>query len=295
MSLRSFLLLAFVCLLWAGNMIVSRLVVGPRGVPPGGLAAMRSLIVAVVLLPWLRPLPANPLRIALVTFAISGAGFALTFMGLRDATPSAASIVNLSSAPLTVIFAIPVLGEVVHWRRGVGVALAFAGVVVAIASPSEAEASFGLLYVFAGAVSGALGAVFLKRLELAVLRLQAWAGASSAAVLFPLSFMLERGQGAATIHAGRELIAALAYSALAVSVLAHTLYFRFLKTHDANLVAPLTLMTPLFTVIMGVAITGDPVGPQLIVGGLLAATGVVVILVRPSRKIFKPLLVRSRL
>jgi O-acetylserine/cysteine efflux transporter len=99
---------------------------------------------------------------------------------------------------------------------------------------------------------GALGAVFLKRIELPALRLQAWAGMSSALVLIPLSLTLERGEMAATIAGGWELAAALAYSALAVSVLAHTLYFRLLQTHDANLVAPLTLMTPVFTVLLGV-------------------------------------------
>src|SRR3569623_275497 len=117
MSPRSFVLLTFVCLLWAGNTIVSRLVVGTLGVPPVWFAAMRAVVVVVALSPWLRPLPARPLQVALVTFAISGASFALTFIGLKDATPSAVSIVSLSNAPLTVLFAIPVLGERVHWRR----------------------------------------------------------------------------------------------------------------------------------------------------------------------------------
>jgi O-acetylserine/cysteine efflux transporter len=295
MTPRSFFLLMFVCLLWAGNTIVSRVVVGTLMVPPLWFAAMRALVVVAALLPWLRPLPPRPLQVALVTFAISGASFALTFIGLKDATPSAVSIVSLSNAPLTVLFAIPVLGERVHWRRTVGVTLAFAGVVVAIASPEEAEASFGLLFVLAGAVASALGAVFLKRIELEALRLQAWAGASSAVVLMPLSLLLERGQWHAMAAVPGEFVAALAFSALAVSVLAHTLYYRFLQTHDANLVAPLTLMTPLFTVIMGVLITGDPVGWPLILGGLMAAAGVLVIVLRPSARIFKPLLIRSRL
>jgi O-acetylserine/cysteine efflux transporter len=295
MSPRSFLLLMFVCLLWAGNTIVSRLVVGTLGVPPLWFAAMRALVVMVVLLPWLRPLPSKPLQVMLVTFAISGASFALTFIGLRQATPSATSIVSLSNAPLTVLFAIPVLGERVHWRRGVGVTLAFAGVVVAIASPEEAKASVGLLYVLAGAVASALGAVYLKRIELEALRLQAWAGASSVAVLLPLSLALEQGQWETMAGSPGEFVAALAFSALAVSVLAHTLYYRFLQTHDANLVAPLTLMTPVFTVVMGVLITGDPVGVPLIAGGLMAAAGVLVIVLRPSALIFKPLLIRSRL
>lgn len=294
MSLRSFLLLTVICVVWALNMIVSRIAVGDLGVPPLWFAALRSLAVGVVMLPWLLPLPAKPLKVALITFAISGGGFALLFIGLKDATASSASVVGLSSAPLTVLFAVMFLGEVVQWRRALGIALTFAGVIVAIASPQEIEASHGLLMVFGSAVVGALGAVFLKTLDLSALRLQAWAGASSTVVLLPLSLALESGQGAATMAAGWPLVACLMFSALGVSVFAHTFYFKLLQTHDANVVAPLTLMTPFFAVMFGIVLTGDEVSFPLVLGGLLAVAGVLVILVRPSAKLFKPLMVNDR-
>lgn len=295
MPLRSFLLLAAICLVWALNVVVSRLVVEGMAVPPIAYAAMRSAIVLAVLLPWLRPLPARLPRVLVVTFAVSGGSFALLFAGLRDATPSASAVISLSSAPLTVLFAILVLGERIGWRRGLGIALTFAGVLVAVADPAGWSSGGGLLLVFASAVVGALGAVFLKTLPMEPLRLQAWASLASTAVLAPLSAWAERGQAEAAIRAGWPLAAALGFSALVVSLAAHTLYFRFLQRHDANLVAPLTLMTPIFTIAAGAAITGDVVGPALLIGAALAGAGVLVILVRPSRALFKPLLVRPRL
>ena len=295
MPLRSFLLLAAICLAWALNVVVSRLVVEDMAVPPIAYAAMRSAIVLAVLLPWLRPLPARLPRVLAVTFAVSGGSFALLFAGLRDATPSASAVISLSGAPLTVLFAIVVLGERIGWRRGLGIALTFAGVLVAVADPAGWSSGGGLLLVFASAVVGALGAVFLKTLPMAPLRLQAWASLGSTVVLAPLSAGLERGQAEAAIRAGWPLVAALGFSALVVSLAAHTLYFRLLQRHDANLVAPLTLMTPIFTIAAGAAITGDAVGPALLIGAALAAAGVLVILVRPSRALFKPLLVRPRL
>jgi O-acetylserine/cysteine efflux transporter len=293
--LPSFVLLAAICLVWACNTVVSKIVLGGMGVPPLWYAALRSLVVLVALLPWLRPLPARLGQVVLVTFAISGGSFGLYFVGLRDATPSTAAVVSLSGAPLTVLLAIAILGEKVRWRRGLGIALSFAGVGVAVASPSAWSSSTGLVFVFLSALAGSLGAVFLKRIELGALNLQAWAALGSVVVLFPLSFALERGQVVSVVEAGWRFWAALAFTAGAVSLGAHTLYFRLLQRYDANVVAPLTLMTPIFTIALGAWITDDPVGQWLVFGAALAGAGVLVILVRPSGLVFKPLLVRPRL
>jgi O-acetylserine/cysteine efflux transporter len=276
-------------------MVVSRLVVDDLAVPPLAYAGLRSGIGCIALLPWLRPVPAQLPKVLLVTFATSGGAFALLFMGLRTTSPSAASVIGLTSAPLTVVFAILILGERVRWRRALGIALTFAGVVVAVADPAGWDAGEGVLLVLASAVVGAWGAVFLKQLVIAPLRLQAWGTLASVAVLFPLSLLLEEAPITASLAGGWELVAALMFSGLVVSVGAHTLYFRFLQRHDANVVAPLTLMTPIFTIALGAAITGDAVSAQLLIGGAIAAAGVLVILVRPSRELFKPLLVRPRL
>jgi O-acetylserine/cysteine efflux transporter len=292
---RSFALLVTICLVWACNTVVSKIVLGDMGVPPLWYAALRSLVVLAVLLPWLRPVPAQLGKVVLVTFAISGGSFGLYFVGLRDATPSTAAVVSLAGAPLTVLLAIAILGERVRWRRAVGIALTFIGVGVAVASPSAWSSSTGLVFVFLSALAGALGAVFLKRIELGALNLQAWAALGSVVVLFPLSFVLESGQVASAVDAGWRFWAALGFTAGIVSLGAHTLYFRLLQRHDANVVAPLTLMTPIFTIALGAWITDDPVGQLLLLGATLAGAGVLVILVRPSRLVFKPLLVRPRL
>ena len=295
MSLRSLVVMVIVCLVWAANTIVSKLAVDDLAVPPLFYAAMRALIVVACLLPLLRPLPARLWQVLLVGFAISGGSFALLFVGLESASPSAAAIVSLSGAPLTVLFAILLLGERVRWRRGLGIALAFIGVVVAVASPAAVDAGTGLLFVGGSAIVGALGTVFVKRLSIDSVRLQGWAAVASVAALVPLTLVLERGQWQALAAAPLEVGAALVFSAVVVSIGAHTAYFRLLQDHDANLVAPLTLMTPLFTIALGAAITGDAVGWQLLAGGALAASGVLVILVRPSALLPKQLLVRTRL
>lgn len=295
MPFRDIALLVLLCAIWAANVIVSRIVVTDLGVPPLWYAALRSVVVVAALVPWLKWPGSNWWRVALVTTAVSGGGFALLFVGLQDATASSSAIVQLSGAPLTVIFAMVILKEQVRWRRGIGIVLALGGVALAVASPTGWQNSAGLLFVLAGAVVGALGSVYLKTIEMPAPRLMAWAGFFSTILLLPLSLLLERGQVASLVAAPMEMAGALAFSGLVVSVFAHTLYFRILQANEAGLVAPITLLTPVFTILMGATLTGDEVGAVMLGGAALAVAGVLVIAVRPSKTIFKGLLVRPRI
>lgn len=295
MPFRDIATLVLLCVIWAANIIVSRIVVTDMAIPPLFYAALRSAIVVAALSPWLKWPGKDWWRVALVTTAVSGGGFALLFVGLQDATPSSSAIVSLSGAPMTVIFAMVILKEQVRWRRGVGIALALGGVALAVASPTGWENSTGLVFVFAGAFVGALGSVYIKTIELSALRLMAWAGFFSSVLLFPLSALLERGQLSAALAVPWELVAALLFSGLIVSVVAHTLYFRILQANEAGVVAPITLLTPIFTILMGASITGDEVGAVMLAGAALAVVGVLVIAVRPSTTFFKGLLVRNRI
>ncbi len=295
MPLRDIALLVVLCLIWAANVLVSREVVTDLAVPPLWYAALRSVVVMAALAPWLKWPGRDWWRVALVTTAVSGGGFALLFVGLQDATASASAIVQLSGAPMTVLLAMMILKEQVRWRRGIGIAMALGGVALAVASPSGWENSAGLLFVFAGALVGALGSVYLKTIELSALRMMAWAGFFSTALLLPLSFALETGQVAASLAAPWELLGALAFSGLVVSVFAHTAYFRILQKNEAGVVAPITLLTPVFTILMGATLANEPVGAVMLAGAALAVAGVLVIAVRPSKTIFKGLLVRPRL
>jgi len=295
MSLRTILILFLCNLVWALNVVVSKIVVDDLAVPPLFYASARSAMVALALAFLLRPLPRQLGKVFWVGLAIGGGSFALLFIGLQTASPSTAGVIHLLSAPLTVLFAMVFLGERVRWRRGLGIILTLAGVFIATGSPVGVSGGIGVAYLLAAAFFGALGSVFFKRIEIDVRAMLAWSGVVSVAVLAPLSFALERHQFDAVLAAPAEFAAALIFASIVVSVGAHTAYFRVLQQNDANLVVPLTLMTPLFTIALGAWITNDPIGWQLVVGGALAIIGVTIIVLRPSSNIFKPLLVRSRL
>jgi O-acetylserine/cysteine efflux transporter len=280
---------------WAMNVVVSKIAVSTLGLPPLFYTVLRSATVLMVLFPLLRRVPERLPLVLTVGFAVTGGSFGLQFVGLQTASPSAVGIVNLSGAPLTVLFAVLFLGEEVRWRRGLGMALALGGVGLAIGAPSGANDPVGLGFAFAGVLIGAFASVFVKRIEIGSVALQAWAAVASLAVMLPATLLLETEQIAAVEAAPLAVAGCVLFAGLVVSVGAHSAYFRLFQRHDANLIVPLTLLTPLLTIAFGTWLTGDTIGWSLIVGGTMALAGVAIIVVRPSRTIFKPWLMRPKL
>ena len=284
-----------ICVFWGLNMVVSKWVVGPLGVPPLFYGALRSALIALAVLPWLLPMPRPRWRIVVVGVLMGAGGFALIFVGLETASPSAAAVVGQLGVPMTTLLSIIVLGERIRWRRGLGIALAVFGVVLVMWDPEGVDVSTGLLFVAAGAFSGALGTVMMKQLEgVSPLRYQAWVGFSSLVVLAALSAALETDQFEASMDAGWLLIPMVLFSALLVSVFAHTAYYGLIHRYEANLIAPLTLMSPLMAIGFGIWLTNDHFDMRMVFGTAVALTGVLIIAVRPSFSLPKAILFRNR-
>lgn len=280
MSLRDFLLLVAICLAWAVNNVVSKIVVAEWQVPPLTYAALRFAIVLVATLPWLLPLPRPAWRIVLVGLLMGGGTFALLFIGLKTVSPSEAAIVSQAGVPITTLLSILMLGERIHWRRALGITLTLVGVLLVVWQPGF-SISAGMGLVLAAAFSGSLGAVLMKQMgEVAPLRFQAWVGMASFALLAPLAVAGDQGEWHRVAASGWPFVAALLFSALIVSVLAHTAFYVLIKRYEANLLSPLTLITPLATIGLGVVITGDRLGSQMILGSSVALMGVLIVAVR---------------
>jgi O-acetylserine/cysteine efflux transporter len=295
MSLRDFGLLALVCLVWASNNIVSKYVVSHLGSPPLFYAAARFGVVALATLPWLFPMPRPRWRLIAVALLMGGGNFALIFMGLKYATPSSVAVVSQLGVPVTTLLSVVMLGETIHWRRGLGIALTFIGVVAVMWSSTGLNASAGLLYVVASAIAASFGAVMMKQIEgVKPLQFQAWVGFASFWPLAVLSAWFEPGQLQAGLAAGWPFLAAVLYSGLVVSVGAHTGYYLLIGRYEANLISPLTLMTPLATIALGVAIFHDPFGLRMAAGSAIALTGVLIIALRRNQVMPLLLAIRNR-
>ena len=286
MSARNFLLLMAICLVWGLNVVVTRWVVANLGVPPIFFAALRFGLVGLVLVGFLRPIPEKFGILALIALFMGALHFGFLFAGLSDAAASSAAVVGQLGVPFSTLLSIIFLGERVGWRRGLGIALAFAGVLVIAVDPDDLSFSYGLILIAISAFVGAVGGALMKRLPpISPLRMQAWIGLMSAPLLLAFSTLVETGGPAAALEAGWPFAAATAFAVIGVSIFGHGAFYFLLKRHDLSLISPLTLMTPMWSVFFGIVLLDEPFTLKLLIGAAVSLTGVLVIALRPNRKL----------
>ena len=281
---RDFAILMLVCAAWAMNAIATKVVVGGAGIPPLLFAAGRFLMVLAVVFPWLRPLP-RPLGRVVLVGALMGAGmFGLGFIALKTASPSAVGVVSQLGVPMITLLSVAALGERLDGRRGLGTFLSIVGCLVVMWDPHGLPLQSGLLFTVAAALCGAVGTILMKRISsVTPLQFQAWVALASAPLMLGGSLLFEHGQAAALRVGWPYFVGGVLFNGLVVSLLAHTTYYWLIRRYDTSLLAPLTLVTPLMTIFLGVWLTHDSFGPRMALGAAITLLGVIIIGVRPSQ------------
>jgi O-acetylserine/cysteine efflux transporter len=301
MSPRDFIAFLAVCLFWGLNFVVAKFAItgvpgwqaGFDGVPPIAFAFLRFLVLALVLFPFLRPIPKQWGVLIVVAMGMGCLQYGLIFIGLQTATPSGMALVLQSGVPFVTLLSVVWLKETIGWARGTGTALAIAGVVLVVANPSELTLAIGLLYGLGAALVASIAMILIRRIDMKPMRLQAWIGLLSTPVLFLGTAVFESGQADAVMSGGWLFVAALAFTVLLVNVYGHGVFYYVLQKYETTLVAPLTLLAPLIGVVSGILLTGDPFGWRLAVGGVMTLIGAGVVASRPNRKLPDAALVRE--
>ena len=288
MSLREFLVLLLVCLCWGLHFIVMKVTVGDTA-DPLFYAALRMSIVALFMLPWLK-WHSGVMRLILgVGLGYGALNYAFMFPAMGLTTASAAAITIELYVPFSIILSVIVFKDKIGVYKTSGILLAFAGVIIiAAAKPDETAGPYflwGILLMVGAAMSEAVGAVIVKLLkDVQPLQLLAWCAVIGSAVLWPLSFILEDNQLEAFAPENRKpFIMALIYSALIVSIVAHSSYYWLLQRLPIYVVSSTGLMTTVIAVIASALILGEALTLNLLLGGLLTLGGIGLILARNNK------------
>jgi O-acetylserine/cysteine efflux transporter len=283
---RDLAFLVLINLIWGYNLIASKIGVGHF--PPVWFTAMRFTLVALCLFPFLR-LVRGQMNALVVACLFSGVlHFALLFCGLNMAdTVSTVAIASQLGVPFSTLMSIVFLDEVVHWRRWLGILLSFAGVMVMSLAPGVFDFWQGLALVILSAFAGSLGLMAVKKLSgIRPLEIQAWMAILSAPTLAVLSLGFESGQFAAMTTAGWKVWAALAFTAMVASLIAHTGYYYLIQRYPVTSVAPLTVLSPIFGVFFCVTLLGDELTWRIALGGMMTLSGIFIVALR-ERKIIE--------
>ncbi|MEM9422208.1 MAG: DMT family transporter [Pseudomonadota bacterium] len=282
------LILTLICIVWGFHFTVIKVAVAE--VPPIAYVAVRMFIVALLLVPFLKWHRGMMRRILVAGVCFGGLNYVFMFSGVKYTSASVGALFVETYVPLATIMSVIFLGEKIRWRRMLGLALAFSGVVVVATAGEEGTGSSNLALggslLLAAALCEAFGAITVKRIEgVKPLQLLAWFGIIGTLVTTPMSLAIERDQlSVLTSDARGVALAALLYSVIMVSIVGHASYYWLLQRVDVSQVAGGTVMTTLFAVTFGVLLLDEPLTWQLIVGGIVTLAGVAIIVARSGAK-----------
>ena len=282
---RDLLLVAVICLVWAGNFLTSAFAL--REIPPFLFTAVRLAMLAIALGAFVKPPQRGqwPL-LAAVALCNGVLHFGLSFWALHLAGDLASpAIVMQSSVPMAALLAWWWLGERFGWRTGVAIVLSFGGVLVLGFDPIVLDAPASLVLMLVSALFLAIGTVLMRRLSgLNMVSQQGWTAILGVLPLLALSAIFEPHGFDALRHASWIGWGGAAYAALFASLLGHGLYYVLVQRHPVAQVTPWLLLAPVGAILLGLAFWGDRPGPQLWIGGAMVLGGVLIIALRAMAK-----------
>jgi drug/metabolite transporter (DMT)-like permease len=294
---RTALLMTLPPLLWAGNAVVGRLMVG--SVPPMTLNFLRWVIASLILLPLGRQALREPRAIAerwphllLIGTLAMGMYNALQYLALVTTTPLNVTLIA-ASGPVAMLAVGRLLYGVRPARRELGGALlSISGVLLVIArgdprALAQVRFAAGDLYIVGAVIAWALYSWLLARPP-ASMRAPArppwdWAGFLLVQMLFGLigagsAALAEAALGAAPIRWSGAVVAALLFVAIGPGLIAYRCWGLGVERGGPALAAFFANLTPLFAALMSAAVLGE--APRwfhalafgLIVAGILVSS-----------------------
>jgi drug/metabolite transporter (DMT)-like permease len=283
------LILLLVCAAWGLNQVAVK--VTNAGISPVLQVGLRSVGSAILVLIWSRargvPLAARDgtLGYGLAAGLLFTVEFVLIYVGLTLTTASR-GVIFLYTAPFVVAVGahLFVPGDRLTRLKLVGLLAAFGGLVIAFAEglrlPSHRELLGDLLCLAAAVLWGAT-TVLIKASPLVRVRAEKTLlyqlGVS--ALTLPVASLLLGEPG--VFRPTPLVLSAFAYQTVVVAFASYVTWFWLITRYPASSLAAFSFLTPVFGVMFGGLLLGEPITPALVASVALLAAGIYLVN-RPS-------------
>jgi O-acetylserine/cysteine efflux transporter len=276
-------LMLLICAVWGGNFVVTKLAV--NHFPPVFFTALRFGLVALLMLPWLRWRPGQMRNVAIAALCMGTVHFALIIVGISKADDvSVVAVVTQLGVPIVTLMAVLLLGERIRWKRAAGIALAFAGTVVISFDPKVMNYQAAILLILLAVITYSFGQITVRRIrDVDTFTMQAWVGIISAPSLLLISLLIEDGHVEQSLSATTWHWTAVAYAAVAVSVIGHGGTYYLLRRYPVSIVNPGFTLAPIFGVLSGVFFLNEHLSGRVIAGTILTLVGVLIVALREGK------------
>jgi drug/metabolite transporter (DMT)-like permease len=284
LDVTAYSMMVLLTALWGFQQVTIKLIAGDVSLV--AQAAIRSIIATALVLAWarLRGIPLferdGTLKAGLLAGFLFAVEFAFIYGGLAYTNASRMVVFIYLTPVLTALglhFVVP--SERLHPGQWLGVLVAFGGVTLAFFN-SGPNTLLGDLCGIAAAFLWSATTVLIRatRLAQASATKTLFYQLGVSAVLLPVfSIALgERGIVALTPLA----LASLAYQSVIVAFASYLAWFWLLGRYLAARLSVFSFLAPMFGVVFGVLLLGEPLGPQFAVAAGLVALGIVLVNLR---------------
>ncbi len=279
--------LVLCCFLWGLNQVAAKVAIAE--VPPLAQAAIRSLGGAALVFLWarLRGIPLferdGSLRGGLTAGLLFAAEFGCIFLGLQYTTASRMAVFIYIS-PFVVALGMPFISkaEKLSPSQLAGLAIAFAGVSWGFAEGLTKPAAGDLQWL--GDALGVAAGVLWGATTLAIRGSRLSAASAEKTLLYQLAISgialalaaLWRGQAwAPTLSA--LTWASMFFQVVVVTFASYLLWFWLMRHYPATRLASFTLLTPVFGLLLGALLLGEPITARLVVALVAVAIGILLV------------------
>lgn len=282
MARQHLALMMLINLIWGFALVAAK--VGLGHFPPMLFTAFRFLFILCVLFPFLKIHQGRMRDVIIIALCAGPLGFGFFFAGLALSNPSVVAVVSQLGVPFATILSVIFLKEQVRWIRWCGISLSFIGVMVISFDPTVFNFLTGVIFVVLSALIGSVGTIFQRRIRhVGVFEMQAWIALVAGPLMLGMSFAFEADHW--TIIKSASLIqwGGIFYTAFASSLIGHAGIFYLLQRYEVTQTAPLTLLSPIFTVIFSVVLLGDIVTTRMLIGAAIALSGILIVSLRQKQ------------
>jgi O-acetylserine/cysteine efflux transporter len=277
-------LAVLVAAVWGLNFVVIE--VGLDDFPPLLLSTLRYLLASLPLLALGGPRPAPWRWIVAAGVAIGLVQFSLLFIGMDVGMPAGlASVLMQTQALFTIAFAVPLLGERIGLLQAGGILLALAGLALIAAGLDGGATVPGFLLVLGAAAGWGAGNICLRAAKPDdPPRFMTWICLVPPLPLLGLALAVEGPGQVGGALSGLDLggLGAVAYIAFVATTLGWAAWASLLKRYPAAVVAPFSMLVPIFGLAFAALLLGEPLTLRRLVATALVVGGVLITL-RASR------------
>ncbi len=277
MKFRDILLAVFVTAIWGLNFVVIK--IGLGDLPPLFFAALRFTIAAI---PAVFFLPRNNIPwIYLIGVGLSMgvAQFGLLFVGMSlGMPPGLSSLIIQAQVIFTFFLSVIFLKDHPKLIQWFGILVGFCGFFVIAANIGGIINPLAFFLVLLGGFFWAIANIFMKQAKTKeMLRFMVWMSLIPPIPLLILSFITETGQITAFMNINWLTIAAILFNGWAATVLGFGLWGNLIHKHSPKVVAPFSLLVPIFGIFFAYLVFREKVDLARIIGGILVMIGISIV------------------